>query len=108
MTRYGAVMALCAVTLWQGTSARTWLGREAAIEAHLRGAAVTRVDEIGTGVTRPKRAQLDPPTPAASLAWKVLPPGRHHGHWESYKSEIAAYELDKLLQLHMVPPAVER
>jgi hypothetical protein len=38
----------------------------------------------------------------------VLPPGRRLGHWESYKSEIAAYELDKLLDMNMVPPAVER
>ena len=30
------------------------------------------------------------------------------GYWESYKSEIAAYELDKLLNLDMFPPAVER
>ena len=38
----------------------------------------------------------------------MLPPGRRLGHWESYKSEIAAYELDKLLGMNMVPPAVER
>src|SRR5215204_5920350 len=44
----------------------------------------------------------------ASAAWKVLPPGRPAGYWESYKSEIAAYELDKLLELHMVPVAVEK
>ena len=31
-----------------------------------------------------------------------------HGYWESYKSEIAAYELDKLLGLDMIPPTVER
>ena len=38
----------------------------------------------------------------------MLPPGRRKGYWESYKSEIAAYELDKLLGMNMVPPAVER
>jgi len=27
---------------------------------------------------------------------------------ESYKAEIAAYRLDRLLELHMVPPIVER
>jgi hypothetical protein len=32
----------------------------------------------------------------------------YRGFWESYKSEIAAYEMDKLLELHMVPPTVER
>ena len=30
------------------------------------------------------------------------------GFQDSYKAEIAAYELDKLLTLDMVPPAVER
>ena len=89
-------------------SARTWLGREAQIERHLKTAQIARIDDIGTGVTRPRRAWLTPDTPFSSLTWKVLPPGRRNGYWESYKSEIAAYELDKLLHLEMVPPAVER
>jgi len=59
-------------------------------------------------VTRPRRAYLEPGNPIDSLVWKVLPPGRRRGYWESYKSEIAAYELDKLLAMNMVPPAVER
>ena len=85
-----------------------WVGRFAEIESHLRNAEVVRLEEIGTGVTRPRRAYLKPDTPFASLTWKVLPPGRKGGYYESYKSEIAAYELDKLLGMHMVPPAVER
>jgi hypothetical protein len=90
------------------TSARTWIGQEQRIEDHLRTAEVTTVEDIGIGVTRPRRAGLSPTEPVASLAWKVLPPGRRGGYFESYKSEIAAYELDKLLGLRMVPPAVER
>ena len=84
------------------------MGHEAAIEAHLKTARVTRIEEIGTGVTRPRRAWLDPAEPVASMTWKVLPPGRPNGYWESYKSELAAYQLDRLLALEMVPPAVER
>ena len=38
----------------------------------------------------------------------MLPPSRQTGYWESYKSEIAAYELDKLLGMDMVPVAVEK
>ena len=91
-----------------GASAKTWLGREAAVAAHLSTAKVTKIEEIGTGVTHPRRAYLEPADPFASLVWKPLPPGRRGGHWESYKSEVAAYELDRLLQLQMVPPAVER
>jgi hypothetical protein len=101
----GLPLAAQAVT---AGSARAWVGREAAIEAHLKDARVTRVEDIGTGVTRPRRAWLDPAEPVASMTWKVLPPGRPRGYWESYKSEVAAYKLDRLLQLRMVPPAVER
>jgi hypothetical protein len=90
------------------TSARTWLGHGPAIEAHLKQAGITTIDDIGTGVTRPRRAHLTPSVPVESLVWKVLPPGKRSGFWESYKSEIAAYELDKLLDMRMVPPAVER
>jgi hypothetical protein len=89
-------------------SARTWLGHEPAIEAHLKQASVTTIEDIGTGVTRPRRAHLTPSVPVESVAWKVLPPGKRGGYWESYRSEIAAYELDKLLDMRMVPPAVER
>ena len=89
-------------------AARPWVGREAQIEAHLKSAAIERLEDIGTGVTRPRRAYLNPSSPVASLTWKVLPPGRRGGYWESYKSEVAAYELDKLLTMSMVPPVVER
>jgi hypothetical protein len=99
--------ALACLALAQA-SAKTWLGRGPQMERHLRTAQITKLEEIGTGVTRPRRARLAPEEPFASLTWKVLPPGTRDGYWESYKSEIAAYELDKLLRLDMVPPAVER
>jgi hypothetical protein len=89
-------------------SARTWVGHEPEMEAHLRTARVTRLEDIGTGVTLPRRAYLTPSTPFDSFVWKVIPPGRHGGYWDSYKSEIAGYLLDRRLDLHMVPPAVER
>jgi hypothetical protein len=85
-----------------------WVGRESEMEAHLRNAEITSIENIGIGVTNPKRAHLKPPQPFESLVWKMLPPSWRTGYWESYKSEIAAYELDKLLQLKMVPPAIER
>jgi hypothetical protein len=89
-------------------SSSRWLGQEQRIEEHLRNAAITSIKDVGTGVTRPKRAYLAPKEPVESLLWKVLPPGMRKGYWESYKSEIAAYELDRLLNMRMVPPAVER
>lgn len=89
-------------------SARTWVGRERLIEEHLKNAEVTSLEDIGTGVTRPRLAHLKPADPVDRLVWKVLPPGKRRGYRESYKSEIAAYELDKLLNMKVVPPAVER
>jgi len=88
--------------------AAVWAGRAPQMEAHLAKAEIVSMEEIGTGVTRPRRAHLTPAEPFESLVWKPLPPGRRGGFWESYKSEIAAYELDKLLRMNMVPPAVER
>ena len=42
------------------------------------------------------------------MIWRPLPPGVYRGFRESYKAEIAAYEVDKLLKMDMVPPTVER
>jgi hypothetical protein len=92
----------------EALSAKTWVGHGAEIERHLQSAEIVRMEAIGTGVTKPQRAHLAPATPFESLVWKPLAPGMRGGYQESYKSEIAAYELDKLLMLNMVPPAVER
>jgi hypothetical protein len=89
-------------------SARVWEGRTAEYEEYLRSAPVVKTTSVDLGVTHPKRAFFAPGGLAASAAWKPLRPGFQNGYWESYKSEIAAYELDKLLQLGMVPVVVER
>jgi hypothetical protein len=89
-------------------SAKIWEGRNAEFEEYLRTAEIDRIEDVPIGVTHPKRAFFKPGGPVASAAWKVLRPGRPAGYWESYKSEIAAYELDKLLGLGMVPVAVEK
>jgi hypothetical protein len=90
------------------TSARIWIGKNAAFEEFLRTATVSKIVEVPIGVTKPHRAYFESGGLCESAAWKVLPPGRHNGFWDSYKSEIAAYELDKLLDMNMVPPTVER
>ena len=87
---------------------KAWVGREAEFEEYLRAAPIDRIEDVPIGVTTPKRAFFKPGGPAASAAWKPLKPGIHGGFWDSYRAEIAAYELDKLLGLQMVPPAVER
>ncbi len=40
-----------------------------------------------------------PGVPVASAAWKPILPGKYLGFQESYRSEIAAYELDKSSRL---------
>ena len=101
--------ATAAVTQEPGTeSAKTWLGQAEQIEQFIRDARVVNVEEIGVGVTNPKRAELAPGGLVDRIAFKPLRPGRYIGAWESYLSEIAAYELDKLLELGMIPPTVEK
>jgi hypothetical protein len=90
------------------SSARTWLDSRQTLEDFLRIAEVIKMEDIGLGVTKPRRAYLAPGGPVDRMAWKTIRPGIYQGFWESYKSEIAAYELDKLLELDMIPPTVER
>jgi hypothetical protein len=90
------------------TSAKIWEGRNAEFEAYIRDTPIDHFAEVPIGVTHPKRAYFAAGGLVQSVAWKVLPPGRPAGYWESYKSEIAAYELDKLLEMGMVPPSVEK
>jgi len=89
-------------------TAKVWIDDRVSLEEFVRTAKVARVVDVGLGVTNPKRAYFAPGGLVASASWKPLRPGRYNGHWESYKSEIAAYELDKLLGMDMVPPTVER
>jgi hypothetical protein len=106
--RQAVATAASAPAAAPATSARIWEGRNAEFEEFMRTAPFSRFEEVPVGVTHPKRAYYDTGGLVASVAWKVLPPGRPHGYWESYKSEIAAYEMDKLLGMNMVPPVVEK
>jgi hypothetical protein len=89
-------------------SALPWLGASDAIAEYIRGATIQKIENIPIGVTKPQRAILAPGGPVGSVVVKDLPPGRKSGYWESYRSEIAAYELDRMLDLNMVPPTVEK
>jgi hypothetical protein len=88
--------------------AKAWVGRYAELEEYLRTAPVERIEEVPIGVTKPKRIFFAPGGLASSASFKVLPMGRRSGYWEAHRSEIAAYELDRLLGLDMVPVTVER
>jgi hypothetical protein len=89
--------------------ARTWIGRYSEVEEFLRTAECDSMETLGPAATSVlKRCVLRPGGPVSRMAWKPLLPGGYRGFRESYKAEIAAYELDKLLKLDMVPPTVER
>jgi len=92
----------------QAIGSKAWVGRHTEFEEFLRTGTIERVDKIPVGVTKPERGFFAPGGLAASAAVKHLPMGQRAGFWEAYKSEIAAYELDRLLGLDMVPPTVER
>ena len=103
-----SLLLLLSQTAAPKVCANVWREQATAMEAYLKTASVEKVVELPIGVTRPKRAYLSAGGPAGSFAWKPLRPGVQSGYFESYKSEIAAYELDKLLGLNMVPVVVER
>jgi hypothetical protein len=92
----------------EGANAKVWVGRAAEYENFLKTAEIVRMEAIPVGVTKPARCYFAPGGLAESMALKAVRPGRQTGFWESYKSEMAAYELDKLLELQMIPPTVEK
>src|SRR6185437_7421562 len=84
--------------------AKIWVGRHSEIEEYLRTAECVNMEVFKFAA----RCSLRPGGPVARMAWRARPPGIYRGFRESYKAEIAAYEVDKLLKLDMVPPSVER
>jgi hypothetical protein len=92
---------------------KIWVGRYQEMEEYLRTAECVQIQAFTSKPSldgRPALARcvLRAGGPVARMAWLSLPPGVYRGFRESYKFNIAAYELDKLLNLDMVPPAVER
>ena len=82
-----------------------WPGSEPQLEELLGSGKVMKMEAVPIGVTKPQRATLENGT---RFAWKPLRPGYSKGFMESYKAEIAAYKLDRMLGIGMVPPIVER
>ncbi|MFZ2054424.1 MAG: hypothetical protein WAU81_09520 [Candidatus Aminicenantales bacterium] len=76
-------------------------------EEFLKTAEIVRFEEIGEGVTKPFKLYLQKGDTQGKACWKN-PRGLRDGFLEGWQYEIAAYELDKLIGLNMVPPAVER
>jgi hypothetical protein len=76
-------------------------------EVFLKTAEIVGAEDIPEGVTKPIRLFLKMNEIEASGAWKKVK-GFRDGVLEGWRYEIAAYEMDKLLGLNMIPPTVER
>jgi hypothetical protein len=91
-------------------------GQEA--ENFLLTAKVEARKTISTGITAPQKLTLSDGTRTLHAAWKTInehklgltsmQTGTEFDFRDSWKSEVAAYKLDQLLGLNLVPPTVER
>jgi hypothetical protein len=89
----------------------------AEIETFLKTAKIGRPRDIPVGVTVPQRATLDGgdlkhdaaiQTADIHQATYTTPRGTELNFRDSWKFNVAGYEIAKMLQLNMVPPYVER
>jgi hypothetical protein len=104
-------VSLALAAAWPRTASAQFRPEEIAMrpaqEEFLRTAEIVRFEEIGEGVTKPFKLYLRKDGVELKAAWKN-PSGMQLGFLEGWQYEIAAYRLDKLIGLNMVPPAVER
>ncbi len=83
------------------------LDRREELEKFLLTARITGFRDLGQGITLPIRIYLKKGEVEHSAVWKN-PSGVINGYYEGWQYEIAAYRLDKLLGLNLIPPTVER
>ncbi len=76
-------------------------------EEFLKTAKIIKKEKIGEGVTRPRRLYMKKGDIEGSGVWKS-PAGADAELFDKWQAEIAAYRLDKLLGVNMVPPTVEK
>lgn len=113
---YLALAVLALTTMSPPAAAQEFQGRE--LEKFLSEARFTAVKRIGQGVTDPERATLELNGTTRFGVWKIIDEKRSGAtqmnrgieieFQDSWRTEIAAYEIDKILGLGMVPATVER
>lgn len=97
-----AVVLVAPPALAQPFGPDLWPNREE-IEHFLMEADVTDRVKIGKGITNPEKVTLEMDGVVRHAIFKKV--DKNHDSW---RNEVAAYELDKLLGLGMVPPTVKR
>jgi hypothetical protein len=91
------------------SSGQAWAEKGAAFyEELLRTGDIVDVAPVGRGGLRPGRVYLRQAGRRIEAVFKSVVAGPRQGFWESHQAEVAAYELDKLLGLGLVPPTVLR
>jgi len=112
-----AVVVTFVPMMLEGSYGLPMKGDEA--ETFLRDARFVSMKPIGVGITKPMKVTLSDGERTHHAVWKSINEIRHgvakgrNGGFQiafrdSYKYEIAAYELDKMLGFDLVPPTVER
>lgn len=76
-------------------------------ESFLLTSDIVSHEDIGEGITKPKKLYLKKGEVERQAVWKN-PKGVQRGFLEGWNYEIAAYRMNKFLGLDMVPPTVER
>jgi hypothetical protein len=89
------------------------------IEQFLAHAKITAIKDIGKGVTNPQKATMEQDGVTHFGVFKTIDEKPAIGQTQvgavvesefqdSWRTEVAAYELDKLIGIHLVPTTVER
>lgn len=102
------ISSLAAVFLVRGQFMPEEIAQREQWEEFLKTAEIVKYEPIGVGVTKPWRLYLKQGDIEKTAAWKDVDKNLGPGARDSWKHEIAAYCLDKLIGLNMVPPYVER
>lgn len=118
-----AVTRIAAVTLTlalaSGLAAQESAFQGEAIETFLKDGKIVSIRDLGTGITRPQRATIEHDGRRNDAVFKSVDIRRQGattledgtvevGFRDTWETEVAAYRLDTMIGLGMVPATVER